>query len=64
MISCAVSSFGFAAWPAFAPLGVDTYVNGTCDPGFQAANPAQPPQRLCPSAGTYTSVLNNPCIRT
>ena len=63
VLQCAGGSFAFADWPTYAPLGQNVYVNGTCQPGFQPTDPSQPPRRLCPSAGTYTATLINPCIR-
>ena len=45
-------------------MGANVYVNGSCVAGFEPTNPSLPPQRLCPSTGTYTSTLRNPCIRT
>ena len=64
VVTCAVSTFGFANWAAYAPFGQDTYVNGTCLAGYQPLDPNLPPQRLCPASGTYTTTLQNPCIRT
>jgi hypothetical protein len=63
LITCDASTFAFASWPTFAPFGVTTFVNGTCNPGYEPTNPTQPTQRQCPSTGTYLTTLLNPCIR-
>ena len=64
MITCAASSFDRASWPTYAPYGVSTYVNGTCDAGYQPTDPSRPPQRNCLATGTYTTDERNPCTRT
>jgi len=58
------SSFAYTDWPPYAPYSQDTYVNGTCQAGFQATNKTNPPQRLCLASGSYQATLLNPCIRT
>ena len=64
VITCPAGSYDYASWPAFSPLGVNQYVNGTCDSGYTAANGAASPQRLCLATGAYTSTERNACIRT
>jgi len=63
VITCSASSYDRAEWPTFAPYGVSQYVNGTCDAGYQATDPARPPQRYCLAIGTYTTDELNACIR-
>ena len=64
MITCAESSYGFADWPTYAPMGSNVYVNGSCQAGYQATDTTKPAQRLCLSTGAYQATLSNPCIRT
>jgi hypothetical protein len=63
VITCTASTYAFANWPLYAPMGAATLVNGTCVPGFRPTNPALPPRRLCSAAGTYLTTLDNPCTR-
>ena len=64
MITCAASTFAYTNWPTFAPYGNNTYVSGTCEPGFQSTDNVNPPKRLCLASGSYQTTLLNPCIRT
>jgi hypothetical protein len=63
LITCTASTYAFANWPLYAPMGAATLVNGTCVPGFRPTNPALPPRRLCSAAGTYLTTLDNPCTQ-
>ena len=64
MITCNAGTYGSASWPTYAPFGVDTYVNGTCNAGYTTTDPSSAPQRLCPAIGTYSSTIINACVRT
>jgi hypothetical protein len=64
VVSCLASTFAYASWPFYAPLGQAAFVNGTCLEGYVATDPSRPPQRLCTGTGTYATNLINECIRT
>ena len=63
LITCAAASFAAATWPPYSPYAVDTFVNGTCDPGYTPADASQPAQRQCLATGTYANTLLNTCVK-